>query len=236
MWKQLDRILLVFYKLVLFPFIYFNIWKWKSFLAFFYSAIVIKITLSRLGCKNLGISTFFLQCLGFAQWNIWWTPSYWKGKFTYRVCSVCVLQWTATHARPAPVSMEAAVCRRATAIAATVLRASRGRAARSVSHWAKNKTDPKSPRSAAADFWVTVTQGRCGGRREKHMLSSASARVFANEFRRRSRMGGEWVSSGGGFPMWVFFFFLPLSVCRGTQSRKQRTCHVHFRLQLPDGR
>lgn len=45
------------------------------------------------------------------------------------------LQWIATHARLTPVSTEGAVCRKVTAIAATVLRASLEKAARSVSHW-----------------------------------------------------------------------------------------------------
>lgn len=57
------------------------------------------------------------------------------------------MQWTATRARPTPVSTEGAVCRRATAIAATVLRASPGRAARSVSHWERKKKK-KAPPSA----------------------------------------------------------------------------------------
>lgn len=45
-----------------------------------------------------------------------------------------LLQWTITHARPILVSMVGAACRRGTAIAATALRASQERAARSVSH------------------------------------------------------------------------------------------------------
>lgn len=45
------------------------------------------------------------------------------------------LQWIATRARLTPVSTEGAVCRKVTAIAATVLRASLEKAARSVSHW-----------------------------------------------------------------------------------------------------
>lgn len=45
------------------------------------------------------------------------------------------MQWIATRARLTRVSTEGAVCRKVTAIAATVLRASLEKAARSVSHW-----------------------------------------------------------------------------------------------------
>lgn len=154
---------------------------------------ICKPLLWRMFIKIFSLITFKIFCLVLCPNMKHPNISQYSGLNNNVLCVLygCVLQWTATRARPTPVSTEGAVCRRATAIAATVLRASPGRAARSVSHWERKKKkstplrDPKTQRSAAADCWVTVTRGRCvGGGGEKHMLSSAPACVSANEFSR----------------------------------------------------
>lgn len=137
----------------------------------------------------------------------------------------CVFQWTATRARPTPVSTAGAVCRRATAIAATVLRASPGRAARSVSHWKEKKKllfDPKNSEVSCCRLLGQCNTRAVWGGGEKHMLSSTSAHVSDNEFRRRKFSHVSFFSSAFCLSVHSMLRAAHLSVC--------------FRLRPPDWR
>lgn len=79
------------------------------------------------------------------------------------------LQWRRTRARPTPVSTEGAVCRKVTAIAATVLRASLEKAARLVSH-----------------CQVSIVQGNLGG----WQLQAAPSLYHKAAQRERLQLGG----------------------------------------------
>lgn len=88
-------------------------------------------------------------------------------KFTF--VPLCLsLQWRITHARPTRVSMEGAACRRGMAIAATVLRATLERAARSVSHCGvgaeRGEVRGQQLNTDAVSLWNK-------GKRDMHMLA-----------------------------------------------------------------
>lgn len=104
------------------------------------------------------------------------------------------LQWRITHARLTPVFMEGAVCRRAMAIAATVLRASLEKAARSVSH-CQVSAERGNLRGQQLQTAVSLRHIR---ERETGIcwVAFTTCTLLYNELRRKTP---------GSFPIWVFF-------------------------------